>query len=71
MQLAILMMSAKLVTPGLLKVNVFLNKGYEIIVSIHGVTNKIFSSSEARLKNMLVCRYLTGSGRNMRVKKIF
>ena len=39
----ILMMSAKLAAPGLLKTMVFWNKGYEIINPVHDVTNKILS----------------------------
>ena len=39
----ILMMSAKLASPGLLKIKIFLNKGYDITISDHDVTNKIFS----------------------------
>ena len=39
----ILMMSAKMATAGLLKVKVFWNKGYDIIVSAHDVTSKILS----------------------------
>ena len=37
------MMSAKMVTPGLLKITVFWNKGYDVIISVHDVTNKILS----------------------------
>ena len=37
----ILMMSAKMATPGLLKITVFWNKGYDVIVSVNDVTNKI------------------------------
>ena len=40
----ILMMSAKMATPGLLKIKVFWNKGYDVIISVHDVTNKILSS---------------------------
>ena len=40
---AILMISAKLATLELLKINVFWNKGYDVIVSVHDVTNKILS----------------------------
>ena len=40
---AILMMSAKLATPRLLKVKLFQNKGYGVIDSVHDVTNKILS----------------------------
>ena len=38
-----LMMSAKLATPGLLKINIFRNKGYDIIIRDYDVTNKILS----------------------------
>ena len=37
----ILMMSAKIATLGLLKIEVFWNKGYDVIISIHDVTNSI------------------------------
>ena len=36
-----LMMSAKLATLGLLKIKVFWNKGYDVMISSHNVTNKI------------------------------
>ena len=39
----ILMMSAKMVTPDLLKTMVFWNKGYDVITPTLGVTNKILS----------------------------
>ena len=39
----ILMMSAKLVTLGLLKIKAFWNKGFDVITSVHDVTNKIVS----------------------------
>ena len=39
----ILMMSAKLTALGLLKIKVFWNKGHEVMVSFHDVTNKILS----------------------------
>ena len=37
------MMSAKRATPGLLKIKIFWNKGYNVIISVHGVTKKIVS----------------------------
>ena len=40
---AILMMSAKLATLGLLRINVFWNKGCDVIISVHDFTNKILS----------------------------
>ena len=39
----ILMMSAKMATPGLLKITGFRNKGYDVIIYVHDVTNKILS----------------------------
>ena len=36
------MMSAKVATPGLLKIKVFQNKGYYVIYFVYDVTNKIF-----------------------------
>ena len=39
----ILMMSAKLATLGFLNIKVFWNKGYNVIVSVHDVTNKLLS----------------------------
>ena len=37
------MMSAKMATPGLLKIMVFWKKGYDVIISVHDVTNKFLS----------------------------
>ena len=39
----ILMMSAKMATPDLLKIRVFRNKDYDVIISVHDVTNKFLS----------------------------
>ena len=39
----ILMMSAKMATPGLLKTKIFLKKGYDVIISAHDVTSPILS----------------------------
>ena len=38
---AILMMTVKLATPGLLKIKLFSNKDYDVIASVHDVTNTI------------------------------
>ena len=37
------MMSAKMATPGLLKIKVFWNKGYDVIIPVDNVTNKTLS----------------------------
>ena len=39
----ILMMSAKVATPGLLKLTVFWNKKYDVLISVDDVTYKILS----------------------------
>ena len=36
-------MSAKMATPGLLKITVFWNKGHDVNISVDDVTNKILS----------------------------
>ena len=40
----ILMISAKLANPGLLKIKTFQNKGYNVLIHDHNVTKKISSS---------------------------
>ena len=37
----VLMMSEKMATPGLLKIKVFWNEGYDVITNVHDATNKI------------------------------
>ena len=37
------MMSAKMTTTGLLKITAFWNKGYDVIIFVNDVTNKILS----------------------------
>ena len=39
----ILMMSAKLASPGLLRLKIFQNKGHDVIVLAYVVTNKMLS----------------------------
>ena len=39
----ILMMSAKMATPELLKKTGFSNKGYDVVITTHDVTNRILS----------------------------
>ena len=42
----ILMISAKLAAPGLLKTKIFKNKGYDVIIPDYDVTNKIIQHLE-------------------------
>ena len=36
----ILIISAKMATLGILKIKLFLNKGYDVIITAHDITNK-------------------------------
>ena len=40
-------MSAKMATPGLLKIKVFWNKGYDVIIPVDDFTSKILSSRDS------------------------
>ena len=51
---AILMIPAKLATPGLLKIKTFRNKGYDVIIPDYDVTNKILSGESNHIVD-LVC----------------
>ena len=37
------MISAKMATPGLLKITIFWNKGYDVIISVDDIANKMLS----------------------------
>ena len=50
----ILMTSAKMATPGLLKIRVFWKKGYDVIISAHDVINKLLSR-DPNYKQMWTC----------------
>ena len=50
----ILMMPAKIITPGLLKIRVFGNNGYDAIISVHEVTNKILSHDSNYIVNVVM-----------------
>ena len=51
---AILMISTKLVTPGLLEIKEFLNKGYDIIISHHDATSKLLSPDSNYIVDMVI-----------------
>ena len=50
----VLMMSAKLATPGLLKIKIFQNKGCNVIVVDYDVTNKILSGDSNYIVDVVV-----------------
>ena len=44
------MMSAKMASPGLLKITVFWNKDYDVIISVDDVTNKFYHAIQIILQ---------------------
>ena len=50
----ILMMSVKMATLGLLKIKVFWNKDYDVIVSVYDVTSKILSYDSNYIVNVVM-----------------
>ena len=52
-KVTILMMSAKMTTPGLLKIKLFWNKGDDIIIYVHDVTNKFLSRESNYIVDMV------------------
>ena len=46
----ILMMSVKMATPGLFKITIFWNKGYDVIIPVHGVPTKFYHVIQIILK---------------------
>ena len=67
----ILMMSAKMATPGLLKMKVFWNKGYNVITSVHDVTNKILSrDSNCILDSVMWSKFRNSSTREVNIISI-
>ena len=62
----IMMMSAKAATLGLFKIKVFRNKGYEVIISLHDVTNKILSRYSNYIVDMVMWPNFGNSSISMR-----
>ena len=50
----ILMISEKIATLGLLKIKVFSNKCYVVIISVHNITNKILSGDSNCILDLVV-----------------
>ena len=67
----ILMISAKLPTSDLLKVKVFWNKSYDVIISIHDVTNKILSCNSNYIVDVVMWTKFDNSMRKVIITSIF
>ena len=64
--IAVLMMSPKLATLGLLKIKVFWNKGYDAIISAHDVTNIILSRKSNYIVDVVMWSKFGNSSISMR-----
>ena len=62
----ILMTSTKMATLGLLKIKVFWNKGYDIIICAYDVTNKISSRDSNYVLNLVMWPKFGNSSISMR-----
>ena len=62
-------MSAKMATPGLLKIKVFWKKGYDAIITIHDIINKILSRDSNY--NVNVVMWLKFGNSSISVREVF
>ena len=60
------MMSAKMATPGLLKITVIWNKGYDVIIIVDDVINKILSRDLNYIVDLLMWPKFGNSNISMR-----
>ena len=60
------MMSAKMATPGFLKIKVLWNKDYDLIISAHDVTNKIVSRDSNYIVDVVMWPNFGNSSISMR-----
>ena len=61
-----LMMSAKSATPGLLDINIFKNKGYEVVIAGYDITNKILSHDSNYIADVVMWPKFGNSSPSMR-----
>ena len=59
-------MSAKMATPGLLKIKAFWNKGYDVIICVHHVTRKILSGDSDYIVDVVMWPKFGNSSISMR-----
>ena len=62
----ILMMSAKMATPGLRKIKVFWKKGYDVIIFVNDVINKILSRDSNYIVDVVMWPKFGNSSISMR-----
>ena len=61
-----LMVWTKMATPGLLKIKVFYNIGYDVTVFVHDVTNKILSCDSNHIVDVVMWSKFGNSNISMR-----
>ena len=66
----ILIMSAKLATQGLLKIKMFWNKGYDVIILDSGVTNKILWHEPNYIVDVVMWSKFGNSSISLREEKL-
>ena len=62
----ILIIPAKMATLGLVKINLYWNKGCKVIVSVYYVTNKILTCDSNYIVEKVIWRKFGNSGTSMR-----
>ena len=62
----ILIMSAKMATPGYLKVKLFWNNSYDVIIIVHAVFNKTLSGDANYIVDMIMSPKLSNSSGSIR-----
>ena len=65
-KVTILVMSAKMATPDLPKIKVFWKIGYDVIIYVHDVTNKILSCGSNYMVDVVMWRKIGNSSISMR-----
>ena len=63
---AILMLSAKSATLGLIKIKLFWNKGYDVTISVHDVTNIVLSRDSNNTVDVVIWSKFCNSSISMR-----
>ena len=64
-------MSAKVATLGLLKIKVFWNKGYDVIISPHDITKKFLSRGSNYMADMVMWSKFGNSSISLREVKVW
>ena len=64
--IVILMMPAKLATPGLLKIIIFWNKGYDVIIKVFDINSKTLPHVANYIVNAVMLRKFDSSSKSLK-----